>query len=473
MSDAQYPSQCKLLKCTITTSDGSNPKLLGTDMILGFQWQENLMSPFCGGSMTISDSKNFITSYPIKGGENLKFEVETVWEEEPIVFELKCFSVSGRLLNGKTQVYQMNLISEEALINETIKVQSRLDGDPQAIIGTLLEKYIKTTKEYFAEPSRFKIKYNPAQKRPFDIIAKLTKQFVSAKTNFGDPTTSTTEDTEETKEEIKGSAGCFFWESRRGYNCFSVDALCDVEGGTFATPELNSETWGPYVEQIANTDQAGDSRFNVIGFQVSGEVNIMHSLRKGQYSQLMVFFNHSTGKYSEYLYKVKESYGEMSHLGGQDAVSLVPTNGEELTNKYSRISSRILDHESWFNDISIADPEDPNAENPTEYADWVKYYAAQSTTRYNLLTNQEAVLKIPGNPYICAGDKIEIMLQSKSSDEERKEEPFDKETSGIYLVKEATHAFNFLDGTSGFVNTTLRLFRDSYGSKVEPSEHGN
>jgi len=40
----------------------------------------------------------------------------------------------------------------------------------------------------------------------------------------------------------------------------------------------------------------------------------------GKYSSLIVFFNHSTGQYEEYVYKVKDSYDNMSHLGGQDSL---------------------------------------------------------------------------------------------------------------------------------------------------------
>ena len=60
------------------------------------------------------------------------------------------------------------------------------------------------------------------------------------------------------------------------------------------------------------------------------------------------------------------------------------------------------------------------------------------------------------------------------SDTLKKQKPYDTESSGIYLVKEVTHTFNFVvGGTSGNGFTTLRLFRDSYGTDIEPSKHGN
>ena len=113
----------------------------------------------------------------------------------------------------------------------------------------------------------------------------------------------------------------------------------------------------------------------------------------------------------------------MAHLGGQESVSLIPTNQIELSDYPTRIMSMLLDHESWYNDPGIANPEDPQAKDPTKFADWQKYYAAQGAARAELLKNQQGVLQIPGNPLVCAGDKIDLRIQSKLADAQRKRKP--------------------------------------------------
>ncbi|MEC8552177.1 MAG: hypothetical protein VXY93_16890, partial [Pseudomonadota bacterium] len=82
-------------------------------------------------------------------------------------------------------------------------------------------------------------------------------------------------------------------------------------------------------------------------------------------------------------------------------------------------------------------------------------------------------IDIPGNPEICAGDKIEVRIQSKLADELRKREPYDLESSGVYLVKTTKQLYNFVDTESGTLSTTLELCRDSYGVAEVPSNHGN
>ena len=475
----QNASGVKLVRCTLSSS--GNRVSIGTDMIVSFTVHESVQSPFMGASLIVSDSANLLNDLPIQGGEDVEIQLKHTFDDAPVVYRFKVYKIAGRFVKNKQQIYNLGLISSEALLNETIRVQQALKGNPEAIIQKLLgNEYLDSAKTFYSEPSRFEVNMIANRRRPFDIIAKLLSKSVSPKTQYG---LSNNDNKNKSEQQVKGSAGFYFWETIRGYNFFSIDALCDVpkkdesgkiiEGSQqFAAPRLRSESWGPYKEGIGNQDGVGDQRFLIENIAFSSEVDLMQSLRKGKYSSLMVFYNYSTGQYEEYVYKVKDSYDNMAHLGGQESISLIPTNQIELSDYPSRIMSVLLDHESWYNDPGIANPEDPKAKDPTKFADWQKYYAAQSTARAELLKNQEAVVQIPGNPQICAGDKIDLILVSKLSDALRSKEPIDKESSGIYLINEATHTFNFLEGANGTVKTTLRLFRDSYGLADGSSNRG-
>ena len=202
------------------------------------------------------------------------------------------------------------------------------------------------------------------------------------------------------------------------------------------------------------------------------QLNVMESLRMGQYGTMIAFFNHSTGEYDEYVYNAGENYDNMSHLGGQESVELITDDRQDLTQLPSRIMSVYIDHESWYNGGWPANPEDKSAKSPTPFADWQKYYATQALTRYEFLKNQFATVQIAGNSAICAGDLVDLRLQNKMPAEVAKEEPFDKESSGMYLVEEVTHEYARLENANGRFITTLRLMRDSYGMKGRISSHG-
>ena len=495
----QNSSEFKLKKCTISYGDGSNTtSLLNGDMIAAFSFHESVLKPFVAGSLMLSDSIGFLTNFPIQGGEIVDMEVSTSFDEQTnkgqaTKYKLKVMRIASRTIKEKMQIYTLVMVSEEAFVNEIIRLEDPLSGKPDELVTKLVREKLKSSKEIFVEPCKFSVKMLPAKRRPFDIIADLTQRSISGNATYTNKKTKTGKisnkrgrevgSTYGLEKEIKGTAGYFFWESLRGFNFYSVDALCslpklDKEGnykeGTeeFPAKDLRSKPWGPYEEVIANLDNGKDQRGIVSNFKFKTEVDVIASLRKGKYASIMVFFNMSTGQYEEYTYKIKQSYDAMSHLGGQDSISLIPTSQEELSDTPSRIMSAILDHEAWYNDPDIADPDSAATDNPSEYADWIKYYAAQTVARYDLLANQEANLTIPGNPSISAGDKVSVLVLNKVADKLKVKKPYDEETSGVYLVREVSHKYDRLQGGNGNMTTVLKLFRDSYGMTDLKSNRG-
>lgn len=304
------------------------------------------------------------------------------------------------------------------------------------------------------------MKLIPSNRRPFDIISSIAVKSVSNES----PVSSGSSDAKNEKQKVSGSAGFFFWETKRGYNFFSVDKLLSEDD--------KNKPWGPYVEKPANQSDGADDRFTISQAAFKSEVDVMSSLRKGKYSSLMIFFNHSTGQYDEYLYSLADAYKEMKHLGAQNTPSIIETaDGKSLSDFPTRIISALLDHESWYNKPDIASYEEKDgSSSPSKYCDFNKHFAGQSIMRYELLKNQLATIVIPGNSEICAGDKINIKLINKLPTAEISKEPYDQESSGIYLVDEVTHTYDSTQSTNGRFTTTLRLMRDSYGD-IE-SNHG-
>ena len=490
-TEAQYATQANLISCIVTNNKGVELPPLNGDMILGFIHRESLLSPFMSGILAISDSADFLNGLdmdgnqsPIEGGEIVKITVKTPvsQSEEGETYEYKIWKIGNRISINKKQAYALALVSEEALLNETTRVMGRIPSGgqndekvPEKSISDIVYDLVKTkigiesSKPLWREPTKFKQVIIGARRRPFDIISSLSDKAVSTKGKTGNATSGSS-DSSETKETIKGTAGFFFWETKRGYNFFSVDALCDEPDGIFAAPDLKSEIHTGYQEKIANT-YGTDSRSIISKITFTSEIDTMSALRKGKYSTTMIFFNISTGQYEEYQYKITDSYNNMAHLGNQTKVSELKVGEQQLVETPSRLMTMVLDHETWFNEPGVASPYE-NASNPSVFADWHKHFAAQSVARKELLNNQQCTVEIPGNNEICAGDKVEIRVQRKAPDKVKEEEPWDLESSGVYLVKDVEHRFNFADGTSGKVITTLQLFRDSFGVKDTDTKRG-
>ena len=459
----------RLKSVKITPNSGGSPYEMG-NLVNSFNYVESVTAPFLSATMEVVDSAGLLTGLPIQGGEPVEISVSTNASEEAYTYKMVIWTVGNRFVRQQQQAYTIGLISTEALLNEVIRINKPLSGNPESIVNDILKNSLKTDKDIFSESSKFETKMIPNRKRPFDLISTLCVKSVSPQTNYSSTNSGNSNKSE---QQVKGSGGFFFWETKRGYNFFAVDSLCADESSKLKSKKLNSQSWGPYIERIGNQDDGADERFVIYESIFSSEINLLQSLRKGKYSSLMVFFNHSTGQYEEYVYKIKDSYDNMAHLGGQEGITLIPSNQIELSDYPTRIMSVFLDHETWYNEAKPASPDPKDGgTDPTKFADWQKFYTAQSIARYELLKNQNCSIVIPGNPEICAGDKIDIRLVNKLPKVMAKDEPFDTESSGVYLINEVTHTYDTTVGTNGRFLTTLRLMRDSYGLKDRPSNHG-
>jgi hypothetical protein len=446
------------LRSVSITSVGSNNAYEIKQMVNTFSYVESLNSPFVAATLTIADSAGLLNDLPIQGGETVRVIVETSSSDDPVVYDLIVWKIGNRYAKNQTQAYTLGLISEEALNNEYTRLIKPLNGTGDSIIIEMLNE-LGTKKEIFSEPTEFKFKFLPNNRRPFDIASTIAVKSIARGGKISGTTKSKNE-----RQKVTGSAGFFFYETKRGYNFFSVDKLL---------AKNDQDTWGEYIEKPANQSDGADDRFTISQAVFKSEVDVMKSLRKGKYSSLMVFFNHSTGQYHEFMYSLEDAYKTMPHLGSQNTPSVIKTaDADRTVSDYpTRIISSILDHESWYNDPDIASyDEEDGAENPSEFCDFHKHYAAQSLMRYELLRNQLAEIVIPGNSGICAGDKIDIKLVNKVPTVQASGEPYDQESSGVYLIEEVTHTYNSTESTNGRFVTTLRLARDSHGDI--DSNHG-
>lgn len=441
-------------------------------MINTFSYVESITSPFVAATMSVVDSAGLLNDLPIQGGETVKVIVQTSSSENPQEYTLLVWKIGNRVAKNSTQSYTLGLISEEALNNEYVRVFKPLNGNIRDVITGLLSKDLKSSKTLMSEPTKYEVKMIPANRRPFDLISSLAVKSVP-QTSSTPKNSKSDLKTQNEKKKASGSAGFFFWETKRGYNFFSVDSLLSSKPVSRANKiVLDSKSWGPYIEKPANLGDGAEDRLTISQASFRSEIDVMTSMRKGKYSSLMIFFNHSTGQYSEYHYSIADAYKDMEHLGPQNTPSVIKTADEKLISDYpTRIVSSFLDHETWYNEPGIASyDEEDGSDSPSNFCDFHKHFAAQSLMRYELLKNQLATIVIPGNSEICAGDKIDIKLVNKKPGTEVSKEPYDQESSGVYLIEEVTHTYDSTSGGNGRFLTTLRLMRDSYGDTE--SNHG-
>lgn len=456
--ELQYASSFKPKKVVIKSVSGTEKDI--TDMVTNFYYFENISLPTREATAVVSDSgENLIASLPIQGYEDIEFHLEANDLDEDIVYKFKVFRVFDRFSTDRAQVYKLGLISKEALINETIRIPKLLTGKPDAIVKDLLTKNLQTEKEVSADPTLFQIRFHPGKKTPFSIIKGLLSKSVAqdSKNKTTESSGGATSDGEGAVADIEsgaygrmsGSAGYLFYENYSGYHFNSIDKLNSLEENP------------PVLKLYQENEGLGhSSRDKILDIDFKQEIDMLTKLRMGTFSSVVCFYNYSTGAYEEYAYSLKDSFDEMSHLGSQSGM----LKGQaDLASKPTRIMSALIDHETWFDDKTVASPEKKDGgSNEAEFPDWQKSYVAQSISRLESMNNQEVKITIPLHPELQVGQTIEIFIPNMIPTSERSEENYDPEHSGVYLIAKLNHAYDMKDIRG---NTHLTLIRDSYGRK--------
>lgn len=445
-----YASSLKIDEAIITGLDGTEVSIIG--LIKSFQYFEDIDMPSISMNLDIVDNAaNIISSLPIQGYENVKIVFGGA-DEELLTLNLKVAKIYNRFSADRYQEYSLGLVSNELLVNESLRLGERLAGKSEGIVSQLMER-LGSTKRLINDPSMFKVTFFPGKKTPFSIISSMKERTVpeSAKTSSGG--SSTTSDL----LILKGSAGYYFYENYDGYHFRSIDSLNSVK----TNPPV--DTFFQENDQI--NPQNAPRKILDIDFQQ--EIDILSKLRMGTYSNVICFYNYSTGAYEEYTYNLGDRFDDMEHLGSQSGLA---KGQATLAENPSRIMSVLMDHETWFDGVEVASPEDKDGgkKNTTEFPDWQKYVVAQSIARKQSQNNQQVFIQIPFRTDLRIGQTVQIMIPNNIPSSEREEnDVFDKEHSGVYLIAKLQHSADVFNSKA---NTYLTLVRDSYGMPDEPSD---
>ena len=216
-------------KVTLTSVSGE--EFIITDLIGIFSYFEDIFTPFVSANMSVIDSgMNLIGTLPIQGGEKVNVTFINIQQEE-VTYELLVWKVFNRQFDRKVQVYNLALLSPEAIANETARATDKLKGKTEAIVQYLLQNELKTKKQLFAESSKFSENMFPNGRKCHAIIQKLMVRCVPKTSKFesgGSPaaTTQGSQNLGENAQKSKGTAGYLFFENKDGFFFQSIDKLC-------------------------------------------------------------------------------------------------------------------------------------------------------------------------------------------------------------------------------------------------------
>ena len=427
----------------IRSNDGTKTVDLSSGVIT-FSYFENVLSPMVTAQAIIVNTGNVIpdeedevssvyNGLPLNGGEKVSIKIPATGEGPGLEFteqndnELYVASITNVLVDAERETFTINLVSREAITNETSRVGKKFPSSEPISdsIKEIIKKYLLSDKNIDVDETQNPYGFIGNMKKPFTILTWLATKSVPGNVSGGSAT-----------------AGYFFFESYLGYHFRSVDSLINQD------PFPVEYTYTPGV--VDNQDSMKD--YKILEFSTIRNQKMIENLEKGAYCTYRMYYNpidstFTTPQQGEF--KVSQYAEKMENLG-RDFEILLPMDkktNRSLGNVPSRYMTGVLD---------FGITEKKEEKSTVKNADPMEYHS-QAMMRYNTIFTQILSATIPLNTQLTAGTIIQMNFAKITTNEIKVR---DNEQSGLYMIKELVH---YYDNKGSF--TKLKLIRDTTGKK--------
>ena len=410
--------------------------------IFNLTYYESILQDTIHASFTYSDTgtvggpfngKNAVDGLPIKGSEKFLLSF-TDNNDNTLEFKddssLYVNNVTPLVDETTKSMTRLHLVSKEYILNEKVRINSRMDGLVSQHIEKILkeEKYLNTKKDVDIEETVLQINESPKNKKPFYIMNELSKKGVSAE-----------------NQKLGKSAGYFLYETSEGFKFKSIDGLLSQE------PKLKVL----YNETSAQSDDEMPQGYDVkaVTYERYNLVNVQKKLAIGAFTSRVLTFNPFTFSFdvaNPQSFLFENDY----KMGGEELFKLNEEfNNPEAKKDFSITSLKMM---------SIGGLQIGNTETQLSKSKEVDFTTDQilnqSFMRYNQLFTSQVSITIPGDFSLHAGDAIVVDAPVVESD--TKNDDINEQSGGLYIISDLAHYV-----TPNETFTKLNLIRDSFGIK--------
>ena len=361
---------------------------------------------------------------PLRGGERVSLKIAGNSKTNPgLDFAtdekdyLYVSSISNVISESQKEFFELNLVSREAITNETVRVPKKFPTS-QSIdesVRSIITEYLKTDKIDAIDKTQNKYGFIGNLRKPFTVLVWLASKGVP----------------ESSKKDA--TAGYVFFQTQDGFSFRSIDNL------------ISQPSKATYVYSDVNqTGYERDNDFSILQYTTNRNQNLIEKLRLGTYSSYRIVYDPLNFTFKESTFKLENYAGESANLGqALELPKIANDSNQKLGDLPTRILSQVLDIGTVDKDISKDSNADPSK------------YQSQAIMRYNVLFTQTLSMTVPSNTNLRAGDIITCNFPKISREDGA---TYDDEQSGLYMIKELCHHFD----TEGSY-TSMTLIRDTFG----------
>ena len=385
-----------------------------------------------GNAIEGEDGKiqSLYNGFPLRGGERLQIKIAgNSQDNDGLEFnDFYVGSITDVMIDSGRELFTLNLISREAITNETIRVGKKFPSSQKISdsVGDICKNYLSSDKLYDVDETQNPYGFYGNMRKPFTVLTMLASKSVPGNVSGKDAT-----------------AGYFFFETKEGFRFKSIDSL-------IRTPPYPEKY--VYAPGIIDTDDTTKD-FKILEFKTTRNQNLIENLERGAYCSNRTYLNPLTFEYTpttQKIFKLEDYSGKIENLG-EDIDVVLPSLSANDNRTLASVPSRYI---CGILDIGTTDTKVSQEGN----ADPAKIHS-QAMMRYNTLFTQILTMTIPLNTNLTAGDILNC--EFPRIDQQERKEP-DEVQSGLYLVKKLTH---FFDSKGSY--TKLQLVRDTNGRKAK------
>ena len=438
------PAIYQEMEISAETTTGE-PKTIDLKLgVVKFNYYEDLFSPCltaqllvvsAGGAVQTDVKKgesgetieNVYSGLPIRGGERVKIKIKPN-SEKNVALEFdtpeKYFyvsNVSKQYSDGSKEIFTLDLVSREAITNETSRVVKRYPKESKISdhVKTIIQDRLASTiKDEDVDETVNKYGFIGNLKKPFHVLVWLASK----------------------SKPKKGLPGYFFYQTKDGFKFKSIDSL--IEDGNKSEKITYRET--NYKPSSVLSDVAD---FTILQYNVVQNNDLLTKLALGQFSSHIMEFDPLLGTFTtqeQGKFTLDNITSESINLGETPEVPKLLN--DDTTQNLGTLPSRMI---TMVTDRGVLDFEPVTDKNSDP-----KLWQRQAYMRYQLLFTQVLNMVVPLNTNLSVGNIIFVeFLQSNMESKER-----DRQQSGSYMIKELCHHF---DPNQSL--TSMTLIRDTFG----------
>lgn len=360
------------------------------NMVVEFNFYQDIFSPFLTGSLVIIDALGLISEAKFDGAEKVTMEVYNEYDPSGKKYKLT-FNVSGitnrAMENYKTNTYILHLVSTEAIIDANIALSKKYSGNPETIIKTILTNELGSNKPFISEPTKYPTEMIPAQWTPFYTANWLASRSISS---------------------VNDNASYFFFETFDGFTFTSL------QGDTTKIPYITYKARAPNMSSSSLESNLLYNLTTPIDFKVKESSNVLDNVANGMFNSTLYTKDLIKNEYVRKDFDFVTDFNSTKKLNGKLPFKTIFKGSGVTAVGYNHSTAHTLD--------------DANRQ-----LNW--YQKRLSTLEQINITSIQ--LTVPGLFSLQAGFKVYLEVPKVIRDSNGN--ILDKQLSGVYVITALRH----------------------------------